>query len=69
MCGGDPRSLSAKVKDLALFPACAGVILPLPSLNTLPLAFPRMCGGDPTLQKAFKRTPALFPACAGVIRS
>ena len=55
------------IKDVKLFPACAGVI-PQQHIVLRPVqTFPRMCGGDPYIERIKQNKSPLFPACAGVI--
>ena len=51
----------------SLFPAHAGVILPIHIKAIIELAFPRTRGGDPHARDAQAVQLSLFPAHAGVI--
>ena len=48
-----------------VFPAPAGVILPLSSAPFTPLSFPRTCGGDPTPYNRFAGSVAFSPHLRG----
>ena len=54
-------------EDVALFPACAGVILDTLAKLDDRSTFPRVWGGDPLGGLAGGDFLGLFPACAGVI--
>ena len=54
------------LRDLfSLFPACAGVILPLLRNLAVWLSFPRMCGGDPIYEKIQKAGEGFSPHVRG----
>ena len=56
------------LRDLfSLFPAYAGVILPINVNQVIQTTFPRIRGGDPLMGQNDSTFWALFPAYAGVI--
>ena len=58
MRGGDPSFLFFKKSCIAVFPACAGVILDNLDIPNPTFGFPRMRGGDPEIpfrQRGFYR--------------
>ena len=59
--------MEGRLQILEVFPACAGVILGIPTANEQKKSIPRVCGGDPLEDIVALAKAGVFPACAGVV--